>query len=293
MPLRTFDTDEHPETLRGEVIYTLGQCEGHKLTQPYVAVCAANLEGWQPVFGKHLSLQDKISRAESRVDGADDELDGFVDEVATTLLLLNNNDRSAAEYRQYMGSKQPSEIKRPILGKELETVRGWIAPLLASPNALLQSLGARGETLVDEADAAVKALATARQEYRAFRLTGEYCQFVEKLNADRKSLYGELSKLPHGPQGKGLPGDFADRFFRHETRRNKKLSVDSVQKQIEALEAQREGLRATLEELEKQEAAKQAATAAREALEEKLAEAEKLRAEAEKQAAEIKAKLKK
>ena len=293
MPLRTFDIEDHLDTLRDELLFTIGKCEGHKLTQKHVAGCAADLDGWQMVSGKRLALRDKISRAEGRVDGWDDELDTFVDEVATTLLLLNNNDRSAAEYRQYMGTKQPNEIKRPILGQELETVRGWIAPLQASPNALLQGLGARGEVLVAEADAAVKALATAQQEYRAFRLTGELSQFVEKLNADRKSLYGELSKLPHEAEGKGLPGDFADRFFRHETRRNKKLSVDLVQKQITALEAQLEGLRATLEELEKKEAAKQAASAEREALEAKLAEAERLRAEAEKQAAELKAKLKK
>ncbi|UQA55551.1 hypothetical protein [Polyangium aurulentum] len=293
MPLRTFDINEDPEVLRDEVLFTVGKCEGHKLTQPYVAACVANLDGWQMVFGKHLSLRDKISRAESRVDGADDELDTFVDEVATTLLLTNNNDRSSAEYRQYMGSKQPSEIKRPLLGQELETVRGWIAPLQASPNALLQTLGARGEALVNEADAAVKALATAQQEYRAFRLTGEYSQFVEKLNADRKALYGALSKIPHGPEGKGLPGDFADRFFRHETRRNKKVTVDSVQKQITTLEAQLQGLRATLDELKKKEAEKQAASAERETLEAQLAQAEKLRAEAEKQAEAIKAKLKK
>jgi predicted phage tail protein len=293
MPLRTFDTDDDLEMLRGEVVYTLGKCEGHKLAQKHVAACAGNLDGWQLVFGKHLSLRDKIARADSRVDGCDDELDAFVDEVATTLLLLNNNDRSAAEYRQYMGSKPPSEIKRPILGQELETVRGWIAPLKASPNALLGALGARGEALVSEADAAVKALATAQQEYRAFRLTGEYSQLVEKLNADRKSIYGELSKLPHEPQGKGLPGDFADRFFRHETRRNKKYTVDSVRKQITALEGQLDNLRATLEELEKKEAAKRDANTEREALEAQLAEAEKLRAEADKQAAEIKAKLKK
>ncbi|UQA57213.1 hypothetical protein [Polyangium aurulentum] len=286
MPLRTFDTDDNPEMLRGEVVYTLGRCEGHKLAHKHVATSAAHLDGWGVIFGKHLSLRDKSARAESRVDGCDDLLDIFVDEVATTLLLANNNDRNAAEYRQYMGSKPPSEIKRPILGQELETVRGWIAPLLASPNPLLQALGARGEGLVSEADTAVKALATAQQEYRAFRLTGEYSQFVAKLNADRKSIYGDLSKLPHLPEGKGLPGDFADRFFRHEARRNKKYTVESVRKQITTLEGQLDNFREMLDELEKKEAAKRDAEAEREMLEAKLAEAEK-------QAAEIKAKLRK
>ncbi len=293
MPLRTFDADDPLEELRADVVYTLGKCEGHKLAQKHVNTIAALLEGWQPVFGKHLSLRDKIARAESCVDGCDDALDAFVDEVAITLLLTNNNDRQAPEYRQYMGDKQPSAIKRPTLGKELETVRGWIAPLQASPNALLQALGVRGQALVAEADAAVKALATAQQEYRAFRLTGEYSGFVGKLNAGRKLLYGELSKTSHEPGGKGLPSDFADRFFRHETRRNKKLSVDSVREQITALEGQLDALRGTLVELEKKEAAKQAEIAEREALEAQLAEAEKLRAEAEKQAAEIRARLKK
>lgn len=293
MPLRTFDIDDPLETLRDEIVYTLGKCEGHKLAHAHVATSATSLEGWQLVFGKHLSLRDKLSRAESRVDGCDDELDTFVDDVAATLLLVNNGDRGSAEFRQYMGDKPPSEIKRPILGQELETVRGWIAPLLASSHALLQTLGARGQGLVAQADAAIAALTAARQEHRAFRLTGEHSQFIDNLNAARKTIYGELNKLPHLPEGKGLPGDFADRFFRHETRRNKKLSVESVSKQITALEGQLDKLRATLAELEKKEAAKRDANTEREALEAQLAQAEKLRTDADKQAAELKAKLRK
>jgi len=293
MLLKTHTTDDDPEELRDSIIYTHGQCEGHKLAIQFVPIFATLLEEWQVVFIRYLALRDKISRGESRIDGCDEELDIFVDNVSTTLLLINNNDRGSAEFRQYFGSLRPNEAKKPTLGDELELVRGWIEPLKASSNPLLQQLGARAETLVAEADAAVVALATAQQEYRAFRLTGEYLQFVDRLNANRKATYGELSQIPHQPEGKNLPANFADRFFRHETRRNKKKqTADSLQKQITALEGQLKKLRAALEDLEGKEVARVRAGAEREAFQAELAEVDKTRAELEKKAAELRAKLK-
>lgn len=151
MPLRTFDTEDAPLALREEITYSRDRCENHSLATKHVPVFAALLDEWQAVFAKFLALQDKIARAEARVDACDDELDPFVDEVAAALLLGNNN-RDSEEFRSYFGSKQPHEIKRPVLGDELELVRSWLPSLKASTNSLLVALGTRGEALVAKAD---------------------------------------------------------------------------------------------------------------------------------------------
>jgi hypothetical protein len=292
MPLRTFDSDDAPLPLREELTYSRDRCENHDLGAQHVAVFAALLDEWQVVFAKFLALQDKIARAEARVDASDDELDPFVDEVAAALL-LGNNDRNAPEFRAYFGSKQPHEVRRPVLGEELELVRAWIPALKASGNALLANLGTRGEALVAKADGAVEALGAAKQEFRSFRLAGEYSQFVDKLNASRKAVYGELGKAAHAPEAKGLPGDFPDHFFRHEARRNKKQTPQAVRDRIAALEAELTRQKVSLGELDAKAAADAQAEEARKALEAELVEAERARAELEKKTAEIKARLKK
>ncbi|MDI1475704.1 hypothetical protein [Polyangium sp. y55x31] len=215
-----------------------------------------------------------------------------MDDVAAALL-YGNNDRTSAEFRSFFGSKQPHEIKRPILGEELETVRAWIPVLKSSSKPLLVELGARGEALVENADAAVGALGAAQQEFRSFRLTGGYSKLVDAVNTGRKTVHGELGKLRHQPEGKGLPADFADGFFRHETRRNKKQTLDAVRARLSALTAELEKETATLAALEAKAKREEEAEQARKALEAELAAAEQARAELEKKTAEIKARLKK
>jgi hypothetical protein len=291
MRLKTYDITVSPEKLRGNVVYTLAQCESHKLTVQFVPIFTNLLAEWQAVFGQYLSLLDMVTRAESRVDGCDDEIDIFVDNVSATLLLIYNNDRGSDEYKQYFGSEQPYVVKKPILDDELERVRGWIRMLKGSSHPLLKELSARCEALVKSADEAVAALATANEEYRIFRLTGEYSKFVDNFNATRKSAHGEISKLPHQAEGKNLPVDFADGFFRHEKRRRKKVTIDSVQKEMAALYGQLEILKATLEDLQSKEAEQKKEEAAQAALLAQYQEAEKNRREAEKAAGALREKL--
>lgn len=293
MSLRTYDISSGPEKLRVQVVYSLAQCEAHSQAVQFVPIFTNLLAEWQTMFSLHQELLDKITRAESRVDGADDELDIFVDNVSTTLLLIYNGSRKSDEYKQYFGSEQPHEVKDPILAEELETVRRWLGPLKASSNPLLKELGARGEALVQSADDAVRALGFANQDYRVFRYTGEYSKFVGSFNATRKSIYGELGKLRHQPEGKNLPGNFADGFFRHERRRHKKVTIDSVQKEIASLEGQLADSKATLADLKDQKAAQQQQNEQRSALEAEYGEAAKASVEARKKAAALREKLKK
>jgi hypothetical protein len=287
------DLDIDPEDLRVEIVHTLAECESRDPAAQYVPLCLALLEQWGLSYATHLSILDKIIRAESRVHAADDELDDFLYEVARILRIDHAPDSPL--FRQYFGTKQPSELARPILGDELELVRSWLPDLEKSSDTRLQALAPKGKLLVAKADTAVADLAAARKEHDVFRLTGEYAKLVDQVNATRKSIYGALSQLPHQAEGKalGLPGDYADRFFLHEKRRNKRVTVETVEKEIKALLAKVDKLKAQLEELQKQDLLKKQASEDRAAMEAELSALEKESDEKDKRIKELKAKLKK
>lgn len=291
MPLRTMTTDEPPLQLREETAFSLVRCETHALATTYVPVFVGLLDDWQVVFAKFLTAQDRIARAEAKRDASDVLLDRLVDDVAAAILAANGNNRDSDEFRVYFRSKPPHEVKQPILGDELEWVRGWIAPLLAKP--AYANLGARAETLCKMADDAVAEVANATQAYRVFRLTGDYKEFVDKLNLARKDVYGALGKLPHSDPGQGLPSDFANDFFKHETRRNKKVTIEMLRGRIENLKEELETQMTVLAAMEAKAQANAAAQAAQKALEEELEQAKQAQAELAKKTAALEAKLKK
>lgn len=293
MPVRTFENDIEPLPIREEISFSRIKCANHSLAIQYVQVFSDLLDEWQIIFVKYITLHDNVTQADSQVEACDDLLDVFVDDVAATVLLNNNNDRNSDEFRSYFGSKQPYEIRRPVLGDELELVRGWIVPLKASPNPIMNALGVRGDDLCKNADAAVIVAANAKQELRTFLLIGEYSQFIAKVNGTRKSIHGELGKAKHSQAGKNLPGDFADRFFKHETRRNKKLTLDGARKKVIELSADLARYQSRVTTLEAKEAQEQADELEQKALEQELAETDDAKAALEKRRAEIQAKLKK
>lgn len=294
MPLQTFTTDSPPLDLRDELVHSRDHCQIHPLAQNHVPVFLNLLNAWTTVFAKYLTLNDAVAQAQAQIDTIDIDVDLFVDRVAATVLLKTGNDRNAPLFLAYFGTKQPYEIKRPVLGDELEFVRGWIPALKAESDPDLAALGNIGEPLVAKADLALKSISESKQALRSFRMTGDYSVFVDQVNAGRKAVYGELAKLPHDPlhKDKNLPGHFADWFFKHETRRNKKMSVEASKQRIAALKDELANEEALLAKLEAQEAAKAQAKQEAAMLAAELAAAEQEREALDKKVAELKTKLK-
>lgn len=295
MSLITLTIDDDPLDVRDEIVFSKDRCQLHPLSVVHVPVFSGLLNAWTTIFAHHLTLKDAVSEGQAKISAADIDLDAFVDRLTTLLLFICGNDRSAALFVAYFGTTPPHELKRPVLGSELEYVRGWISALKAESNPDLAALGALGETLVANADAAVAALSDARQAQRIFKLTGDYSAFIDQVNSGRKLVYGELSKLPHDPvhKDKHLPGDFADLFFRHESRRNKKVSIASAKEKIAALKDELSEQESLLAKLEAVEAARLQAKQQEAALAAEVAAAEQERAALDKKLAELKAKLKK
>ena len=110
---------------------------------------------------------------------------------------------------------------------------------------------------------------------------------IDGYNALRQTVYGMLAAIPHANPTAMLPGNFADRFFRHESRkgvaalRNPKdvqAKVDAHKRKMDAAQKHLDGLAAAAAQkaLDKQ-AAREAAVAVEQARKDKDAADEKLK----------------
>jgi small-conductance mechanosensitive channel len=147
--------------------------------------------------------------------------------------------------------------------------------------------------VVAEADLAVQAKRDAEDKKKDFNILGDRKKFVDKLNAARKVTYGELAKMAH--ETMGLPSNFADLFFRRETREEdddgEPLTLEQARASVAAAEAELEARQKRVRELEAEEA--KAAEEAQKVAADKalLAELEKSAEEAQKKLAAHRAKL--
>jgi len=271
--------------LRSEITVTIDQLEAHPLTQGFVPAFQGVREDWGVVFNEELALNDKISSAKARIYTIDLKLNGYAGDVAKAVLSLTGDDRTHPLFIAYFESNTLGEFKKPILGSQLESMRGWIKELKGSDIATLAALGPKIEEAVNAADMLVKERDALEADLKFFRDTGSRRKLVEKVNGLRKKTHGELGKMPHDMLG--LPTRFADQFFLHASgSKNEAPTIESLDQEIEALQ---EDLTAKLEMRKAlEDEAKEVAEAAKRAT---LAELQKVADEAAKKAAEAQAKI--
>jgi hypothetical protein len=227
----SFVTEEHN--------YTLARLSADPLGAPYVDPYKAFLDNLKKVRDEELRLLIQQSSAQALVDFCDDNLDGFVDVLANSILLITGNDRSHALWIHYFGTKSPSLLKKPILGKQLETMRAWIPSLKSASQPSLHDLGTKLEVLVTAADEALKAKAKAEQQNKDFRNLGMRRDFIVAFNKLRKDAHNGLDKIVQDHPEKNLAKNFADQFFRQaETDSIPGLEEELSQLKIEIEETQ-------------------------------------------------------
>lgn len=198
-----------------ENTYSLARLLAHLLAKPFAPPFAAFQDEWMKVNTTEILLGVARGAAAAQIVACDDDLNDLLDAIDRTLLIQVKNDRSDPEYKHYF-VKPANLLKRPVLGGQLETMRGWVPSLEASANPVLAALGASLAVAVAAADAAVKALATADQQVRDFRTLGARKALIDSFNALRKSTDGKLAELPHAHPEAKLPATFASHFFRRE-----------------------------------------------------------------------------
>lgn len=278
--------------LRVEIIHTLDQLTSHPLTQAFVPVFIELRDGWTVTFGEELALRDATSGVNARVAAIDMTLNSLASRTSKAILNLTDDDRTHPMYRSYFKGKSLCDFKRPVLGDKYKAVAGWVSQLKTSGVPELMELSDPVGAAVKVAGEAVKTRNDLATQSTIFREVGVRKQFFDKVNAVRKETYGALAKMPY--ENIGLPSNFADLFFRHETGRgDEPATLEAMDKDIQELEAElaqkREARKAREAELAAQEEAKKGAEkAAKLAV---IAKLEKAADEAAQKAAEARAKI--
>jgi hypothetical protein len=277
--------------LRSEIIFSLGQLTANPLTQAHVPAFEAARDEWKVIFNEELALRDGLSTENARVVSIDLTLNALASRVSKALLTVTGDDRTHPLYLAYFKKKSLSEFQRPILGPQLDAMRGWIQPLKASSVPALAELGAQVEAAVAAADGVTAARSALETESTFFREAGNRKKFFDKVNAVRKATYGELATMPH--ENMGLPTSFANQFFRHDTAKDEaeEPTVESVDREITALEQQlieKKALRSRLEVEAERVATEEAEETAKQSA---IAELQAVIVEGEQKAAEARARL--
>lgn len=265
------------DVVREEALFTRVRLAAHPRTVKLVTPYDELLAEWQKVVAEEQQLTDARTTAAAQVAAADDVIDPLVDELSGVLLQRTDRDRTHELYRRYF-KKTPSEIRRPVLGSELQTVKGWIPSLTGSADAELKRLGAALDKAAQDGDKAEAALKAAGERIADFRMLGARSALLDKVNRTRQATYGELAQLPLTP-GSTLPSDFAASFFRQ--RSTAAPTLATVQAAIAETEQELAALRQTLKTLQDEADAEAQAQAAQAAKQAELAAAKQVLADAQ------------
>lgn len=274
--------------------FTANRLRVHPLAAPHVARFEARRVEGRQLLLLELDHVERKAEAYANVVAVDVRLDAFADRLSQEILTLTGKNRKSPLYTHYF-EKPLNELTRPVLRGQLEAMTKWMVSLPKSPYPTLAGMVPELQALLEEANAAVEARKDAEQANREFRDVGERRQWVDRLNADRKEVYGALSKLPH--EHPHLPADFADQFFARESEDGAGAD-ESEEETVEALKGQAASLREALADVEARivaaeeaEAAAREAEAVRAAKEAALAELDRAASELEARRAALRAEL--
>jgi hypothetical protein len=237
MAPRTLDPERMSlDELFDEIAFTVVRLRLSSLASPHLAAFEILDTEAKAVQVEERRLAALLLAAEAAIDWIDEEIDGSVRLLSASILKIVRNDRNDPLYLRYFGGQTPSELARPVLGRELTTVRGWVDSLKASPHDELKDLGTVIEQQVTAADNAVQARQETQQQMEDFRRLGARARIFERVNAERKTTQAGLATLPRGDADRRLSRDFAERFFRQNRRRpSGELSVDEAREALERM----------------------------------------------------------
>jgi hypothetical protein len=226
--------------------FTTSQLKAHPLGAPHVPRYEAITREGRQVLLHELALIEAMTVTRAQVVRVDGRMNGYASRLSKAILNITGDDRAHPLYTHYF-EKPLNQLIKPVLRAQLETMRKWHLSLAKSPQAELSAMAPELAALLAEADAAAAAWEEARQQNREFRDVGERRQWVDRLNAAQKEVYGALAKLPY--ENPGLPSDFADQFFLSEAARDDEAD-EAEADTVEALDAEAASLREALAQVE-------------------------------------------
>jgi len=286
----TLTTELTFSALRRERSYTHARLLAHPLTQDLAPLFAALLAELDRVEARANALIEQLAVADAGIDIADFNLDGFFDRFVHVVLTITSNQRNKF-YHRFLQQQSPSRFKRPVLGKQLEAMRGWPATIAEVKLQPLTDLAPELTDLIKAADQAMTEGRKAEQQLNDFFQIGDFPVFIDRFNALRNETLGKLNALRHNQIQSRLSTDFAEQFFLRNTRRA--VTLHEVERTIASLDKELARNRAILEALKaEEEAAKEAKEEAeRQQAEAEIAEVERTIREEEQRLAALRAKL--
>jgi hypothetical protein len=231
---RTIDPDEPFDDIDAELAHTCLFLLACPLTPALAAPIVALRTELPAVRALQAQHTDAVQAQEANALFIDDDGNTLVDEVKVATLAEVKGEYQATLYKQLFIDKSPTQLKKPVLGPQLEQMRVWPAILASTSNAVLHALGLRTATFVVHGDAANAALASAQTKLDTF-LSGPRAAYVDKVNAARKLTYGKLAELAHNQPAGTLPAGFPERFFLHDTS-GRAVSTTDVERTIGRLQ---------------------------------------------------------
>ncbi|MDC3960249.1 hypothetical protein [Polyangium jinanense] len=279
--------DDVDEELRHTELTAKAYPETAPLAEPF-AVLRAELRKRK---AEEDALLDAIAFAKALMVAADDVLNVLVDETKKAVLAAYNQDFKAPLYRQLFEGQSPSDLKRPILGAQLETMRAWVGPLGAANVPTLGAIAQKLSHAIVKADDAVTKTSLAEQAMDTF-VAGPRTELINGVNALRKLTAGQIGELVHASLEGKVPRDFVDRFFLS-SGGSRTPTLAELSQSITRLEAKLERQKALLASMKEKEAKLRKAKQEAELTEKqaKLAAAEKRAAEAAQEIARLKAEM--
>ncbi|WP_428261219.1 hypothetical protein [Haliangium sp.] len=213
MKPRTLAIDIPILALGEEMFHTGAMLAAYPFLTAQVEQYTPLFDEWNQIMTQELDLLREQSAAEARVITVDDTLDYLCMAISSTLLAESGGRRGDPHYQRYFGAAPPSRLKRPILGRQLEVMRTWVPSLTAPESSeALRNYGGQLAEAITSADAAVAVLIEAKRKQADFEV-GPRKRFIDKLNAHRLRLYGELGEMPLAHPEQRLSRDFGYRFF--------------------------------------------------------------------------------
>ncbi len=201
------------DVIRPDLVYLRHRLSRDERARDLAKLATTLITEWTEVYTAQLAHWDAQLEAQGDVTIADEALDARVDAVDNDLRTVVKGDREDPRYRVYI-AEGASDLKRPVLGDELETLRDWQRTLATEEDATLRKHHKGLSAEITAADAALEARAAADQKNAVFRATGVYAKYVQKVVATRDRIWAELEGRRTKSVNEGLPRDWANRFFR-------------------------------------------------------------------------------
>lgn len=252
-------------TLLGELRYTMSRLAASGLLPAFMVRFQALRDTWTVMMEKEITLHEQLSDALALVDVADDKLDDFARRFHTAVLALTNQSRTHDLFKHYF-KKPLHALIRPTLSGQLTAMSAWIKSLKEPGTApTLFAMLPELELLTDAGQKAEARRDGLKASIKQFREIGERRQFVDHVNAERKELHAALTALTLSIPG--TPADIAQGYFKpgETPEEEPEETLESLSKEIAALEAGLQAKRDRLVELQKAEddAAQRAAAKAK------------------------------